>query len=500
MKINLWLLSTILLAITAMNPNSFAADIVTFDRTTSKGVPYLEIQGVRYLHGEPVEYVIGLPQNTNQNTPLIMTCHGYNDDGEDPADDELEPEDWMDNIQWKAVELGYAFAGSEYTAGGGGDYPTVWELNFGPDPDYNGAPFYEGVEATYDLAVYTRNTYQVGGSGLGSASRVFIAGHSMGGAIACLSVIPNFAGLDIPNGFYRGVLNLAGNTDSVDLYDYIVTAAFATGEDFFNFLDRDIGWSGSFMEWTGLAGAAAKVTFDMKAATGFPSPYTEDGFIRYEWRDISPIHHLKVSNHRVGPYIPSYVPFITVVGTEDIHIPDGWDITDRTWGPTPPDVRYRIGETFDEYLGKNGNPHRFYRYDCDHGAVETHGRKHLQELVEWAFDLEPVNIDTSEPTIPARTELLPNYPNPLRSETWIPFRLSMDATVTIRIFTVSGTLVRNWNMGNINAGNYTAKGKAVYWDGKDNHGERVSSGVYFYTLKADDFAAMGKIIFLNAVK
>ena len=82
----------------------------------------LELQGVRNLHGDLVEYVIGLPQNTAQDTPLIMTCHGYNDDGEDPPDDELEPEDWMDRVQWKAIELGYAFASSEYTSGGGGDY------------------------------------------------------------------------------------------------------------------------------------------------------------------------------------------------------------------------------------------------------------------------------------------------------------------------------------------------------------------------------------------
>lgn len=502
MKINVWSLSIIFLAVTAMNVNSFATDTTTSgvvkksDRVTPKGAPYLEIQGVRNLHGEPVEYVIGLPQNTTQNTPLIMTCHGYNDDGEDRSDDETEPEDWMDQIQWKAIELGYAFAGSEYTSGGGGDWPTLWELNFGAGPDYNGVPFYEGIEATYDLAVYTRNTYQVGGDGLGSASRVFIAGHSMGGTIACLSTIPNFGGFGIPNGFYRGVLNLAGNTDSVTLYDYFVTAIFALGEDSLRLFDRDSD-SDSFMEWAGMAGAVGKVIFDMRQATGFPTPYTEDGFIRYEWRDISPIYHLNVGKHRIGPYIPSHIPFITVAGTEDVYTPDGWDITDRTWGPTPPDVNYRIGETFDEYLGRNGNPHRFYRYKCDHGTVETHGRKHLQELVEWTFDLEPVNILMSEPSIPFRTELLPNYPNPFCSETWIPFKLSTDATVTIRIFTISGTLVRNWNIGYVNAGDYTTKGKAVYWNGTDNYGARVSSGVYLYTLKADDFTATGKMVLLG---
>jgi hypothetical protein len=98
---------------------------------------------------------------------------------------------------------------------------------------------------------------------------------------------------------------------------------------------------------------------------------------------------------------------------------------------------------------------------------------------------QPVAISTSEPSIPFRTELLPSYPNPFCSETWIPFRLSTGATVAICIFTITGTLVRNWSIGYMNAGDYITIGKAVCWDGTNNDGERASSGVYLYIFESE---------------
>jgi hypothetical protein len=47
------------------------------------------------------------------------------------------------------------------------------------------------------------------------------------------------------------------------------------------------------------------------------------------------------------------------------------------------------------------------------------------------------------------------------------------------------------------AGSYVAKDRAVYWDGRDNLGEKVSSGVYFYTLHAGDFKATCRMLIVK---
>ena len=86
--------------------------------------------------------------------------------------------------------------------------------------------------------------------------------------------------------------------------------------------------------------------------------------------------------------------------------------------------------------------------------------------------------------IPDQTRLIPNYPNPSNPETWIPFEIDRDSEVSITIYDTSGTSVRTIRVGYVEAGRYRSQSKAVYWDGKTDTGERVASGVYFYTLRA----------------
>ena len=95
---------------------------------------------------------------------------------------------------------------------------------------------------------------------------------------------------------------------------------------------------------------------------------------------------------------------------------------------------------------------------------------------------------------PRETQLLANYPNPFNPETWIPYQLAEPATVALRIYGVNGTLVRTLNLGYQPAGIYEERSRAAYWDGKNELGESVASGVYFYTLTADDFTATRKML------
>ncbi len=95
---------------------------------------------------------------------------------------------------------------------------------------------------------------------------------------------------------------------------------------------------------------------------------------------------------------------------------------------------------------------------------------------------------------PAETALLANYPNPFNPETWIPYHLAEPADVTMHIYAADGVLVRTLALGYQPAGIYQYRSRAAYWDGKNEVGESVASGLYFYTLTAGDFTATGKML------
>ena len=96
--------------------------------------------------------------------------------------------------------------------------------------------------------------------------------------------------------------------------------------------------------------------------------------------------------------------------------------------------------------------------------------------------------------LPEKTALLPNYPNPFNPETWIPYDLAKAADVTLHIYAAEGTLIRTLALGHQVAGIYQSRSRAVYWDGKNEVGESVASGVYFYTLTTGDFTATRKML------
>jgi flagellar hook assembly protein FlgD len=99
--------------------------------------------------------------------------------------------------------------------------------------------------------------------------------------------------------------------------------------------------------------------------------------------------------------------------------------------------------------------------------------------------------------LPQETALLPNYPNPFNPETWIPYQLAETAEVIVSIYAANGKLVRTLPLGNQSAERYQDRSRAAYWDGKNENGETVASGVYFYTLTAGDFSATRKMLILK---
>ena len=92
---------------------------------------------------------------------------------------------------------------------------------------------------------------------------------------------------------------------------------------------------------------------------------------------------------------------------------------------------------------------------------------------------------------------MPNYPNPFNPETWIPYQLAKEADVTLTIFDTNGNTVRRLDLGHQSAGYYADRGRAVYWDGRNEYGEKVASGVYVYHLSAGDYSSVRRMLILK---
>ena len=103
-------------------------------------------------------------------------------------------------------------------------------------------------------------------------------------------------------------------------------------------------------------------------------------------------------------------------------------------------------------------------------------------------------VASAPETYPIQTLLLPNYPNPFNPETWIPYILSEPTDVAISIYAIDGRCVRSLNLGYQDGGLHINRHQAAYWDGRNEYGEPVASGVYFYTLTTDTFTATQKML------
>ncbi len=98
---------------------------------------------------------------------------------------------------------------------------------------------------------------------------------------------------------------------------------------------------------------------------------------------------------------------------------------------------------------------------------------------------------------PKLTQLLQNFPNPFNPETWIPYQLEKSGDVTLHIYDTTGGIVRTLYLGFKPQGFYMTRSTAAYWDGRNNMGEQVASGVYFYSLQTPDFSATRKMLILK---
>ena len=129
------------------------------------------------------------------------------------------------------------------------------------------------------------------------------------------------------------------------------------------------------------------------------------------------------------------------------------------------------------------------------GNVESHTLSYQVTPEDLANAVMSIRIDRIGQ--PKLTQLLQNFPNPFNPETWIPYQLDKSGDVTLQIYDTSGNIVRTIDLGFKQQGFYMTRATAAYWDGRNNMGELVASGVYFYRLQTSDFSATRKMLILK---
>ncbi len=103
-----------------------------------------------------------------------------------------------------------------------------------------------------------------------------------------------------------------------------------------------------------------------------------------------------------------------------------------------------------------------------------------------------VDVDDERNLVPENYSLSQNYPNPFNPATQIKFSIPEASRVNLQIFDITGKEIRTLVNKNFEAGNYSTE-----WDGRNNSGEVVPSGVYFYRIMADNFVEAKKAILLK---
>jgi len=145
-----------------------------------------------------------------------------------------------------------------------------------------------------------------------------------------------------------------------------------------------------------------------------------------------------------------------------------------------------------------------FGFDCS-GVGDFNG----DSINDYAFSLErgggwglvyiysgtdmssPVDYEYN-PTLPLNFTLSQNYPNPFNPETTIEFALPNRSQVELAIYNVLGQQVKKLINKSLSAGTYT-----ISWDGRDDSGIPVASGIYFYKLITNDIHLSKKMVLLK---
>ncbi len=269
--------------------------------------------------------------------------------------------------------------------------------------------------------------------------------------------------------------------------DCELTANFEEGEEDFNLIINEINYNSSDDfnpdDWVELYNPQNS-WIDISSCY-FSDEDDEHTFIFPDSTLIEPNGYLilcrdKELFHTLFPKVNNYIgdfDFGLSGGGEMIRLYNSYDIIidsltyddEEPW-PTEPDG--------------NGPTLELIRTDLDNRLAEN-----------WTVSLDngTPGISNIEVSLPVSIILGQNYPNPFNKETIIPFYFTEDTEFTLYIYNIAGRLVNSYK----SRGKWPSGSHYFIWDCKNNSGEIVSSGIYFYNLKVGNYNNTGKMIFLK---
>ena len=112
----------------------------------------------------------------------------------------------------------------------------------------------------------------------------------------------------------------------------------------------------------------------------------------------------------------------------------------------------------------------------------------------YQIDLTVTSVEPGN-NLPTKFQLEQNYPNPFSTSTDIPYQIRKQSDVKVTIYDILGRVVRKFNVGEQSVGLYN-----VLWDGRNNFGQKVASGVYFYKLSTEGESQVKKMVFNQNTK
>jgi hypothetical protein len=211
--------------------------------------------------------------------------------------------------------------------------------------------------------------------------------------------------------------------------------------------------------------------------SGFTASF-DVSHVALQWSTISEIEnlgwHVYRSEDESGPYQPVSAQLVPGAGTS-----------------VQPQSYQFIDDSAEE-----GKIYYYYLED-----VSLDGQRARSPIIR--VDTSNQRVDALEKVIPIAGQvprlprLFQNYPNPFNPETWIPYQLFEPTDAKIEVYDMHGGLVRTLVLGYRIAGAYTSRDTAARWDGRDELGCLVGSGVYFYRLLTSDCSIMQKMVIVK---
>lgn len=218
--------------------------------------------------------------------------------------------------------------------------------------------------------------------------------------------------------------------------------------------------------WSYCSAPQASQDYSLPVELSFFTATVSDGKVTILWGIETEVGNVGFSIYRSDAKDGKYTKIAFVEGAINSAMPIDYEFTDK---------KAEAGKTYYYYLED----------------IDITGERSQSEIIQVVVPDKPVVMR------PNATVLMQNYPNPFNPETWIPYQLKESSEVTISIYDVSGQLVRRIALNNLPAGMYVNKDKAAYWDGKNSFREKVSSGLYFYTIQAGEYRATKRMLILK---